>query len=91
LLRAIGQTYYKGADIGECLSTAYRIKERDFESWYAEWLITAQRVHRYVENSLAAGHKISACEAYLRASNYYRAAEFLLLDPQDSRIQITWK
>jgi pimeloyl-ACP methyl ester carboxylesterase len=90
LLRAVSQTYYKGADIGECLSTACRIKEGDFESWYAEWLNTAQRVHRYAENSLAAGHKISAREAYLRASNYYRAAEFLLLDPQDSRIQITW-
>ncbi len=34
LLRAIGETYYKGADIGEYLSTAYRIKEGDFESWY---------------------------------------------------------
>ena len=70
LLRAIGQTYYKGADIGECLSTAYRIKEGDFENWYKEWLNTAQRVHKYADNRLAAGHKISACEAYLRASNY---------------------
>lgn len=32
LLRAIEETYYKGADIGECLSTAYRIREGDFES-----------------------------------------------------------
>lgn len=39
LLRTIGSAYYEGADIGECLSTAYRIKEGDFESWYAEWLI----------------------------------------------------
>jgi hypothetical protein len=46
LLRAIGETYYKGADIGECLSTAYRIKEGDFESWYTEWLKTATRVHK---------------------------------------------
>jgi hypothetical protein len=30
LLRAISETYYKGADIGECLSTAYHIKEGDF-------------------------------------------------------------
>ena len=41
LLRAMSGTYYKGADIGECLSTAYRIKEGDFESWYQEWLKTA--------------------------------------------------
>ena len=90
LLRAIGETYYKGADIGECLSTAYRIKEGDFESWYKEWLNTAQRVHKYAENSLAAGHKVSAREAYIRASNYYRVAEFLLMDPEDPRIQTTW-
>jgi hypothetical protein len=34
LLRAVIETYYKGSDIGECLSTAYRIKEGDFESWH---------------------------------------------------------
>lgn len=90
LLRAIGETYYKGADISECLSTAYRIKDGDFESWYKEWLNTAQRVHKYADNSLAAGHKISACEAYLRASNYYRVAESLLMEPADPRIQLTW-
>jgi alpha-beta hydrolase superfamily lysophospholipase len=91
LLRAISETYYKGADIGECLSTAYRIKEGDFESWYQEWLKTAKRVHKYADESLAAGHEISAREAYLRASNYYRVAEFLLLDPEDPRIKTTWE
>ena len=90
LLRTIGATYYKVADIGECLSTAYRIKEGDFESWYTEWLKTAKRVHKYADDCLAANHKVSACEAYLRASNYYRAAEFLLISPEDPRIQTTW-
>ncbi len=90
LLRVIGETYYKGADIGECISTAYRIKEGDFESWYKEWLATAQRVHSYADDSLARGHKVSAREAYLRASNYYRVAEFLLMNPEDRRIQTTW-
>ena len=90
LLRTIAETYYKGADIGECLSTAYRIKEGDFESWYTEWFETAKRVHGNADESLALGHKISAREAYLRASNYYRVAEFLLIDPEDSRIQTTW-
>ena len=90
LLRTIGATYYKGADIGECLSTAYRIKEGDFESWYTEWSKTAKRVHKYADDCLAANHKVSAREAYLRASNYYRAAEFLLISPEDPRIQTTW-
>ena len=78
LLRAISETYNKGADIGECVSTAYRIKEGDFESWYIEWLKTAKRVHKYADECLASGHDISAREAYLRASNYYRVAEIAL-------------
>ena len=90
LLRAIGEAYYKGADIGECLSTAYRIKEGDFESWHAEWLKTAKRIHGYAIESLAKGHTVSARDAYIRASNYYRVAEFLLVDPHDPRIQTTW-
>lgn len=91
LLRAIGHTYYGGADIGECLSTAYRIKEGNFESWYTEWLNTAQRVHRYAEESMLSGHKISAKDGFLRASNYYRVAEFLLVEPEDTRILDTWQ
>ena len=67
LLRAISETYYKGADIGECISTSYRIKEGDFESWCKEWLDTAQRVHKYADDCLVQGHKVSAREAYLRA------------------------
>jgi Alpha/beta hydrolase family len=87
LLRTMSATYYKGADIGECLSTAYRIKEGDFERWYIEWLKTAKRVHKYADDCLAADHKVSAREACLK---YYRAAEFLLISPEDPRIQTTW-
>ncbi|MGN6630616.1 MAG: hypothetical protein ACTHKP_00030 [Nitrososphaeraceae archaeon] len=32
LLRTISESYSKGVDIGECRSTAHRIKEGDFES-----------------------------------------------------------
>ena len=89
LLRTLGSAYYKGADIGECLSTAYRVKEGDFESWHSEWLKTAERVHKYGKESLSKGHLTSAREAFLRASNYYRSSEFMLIDPTDSRILTT--
>jgi hypothetical protein len=91
LLRAISETYYKGADIGECLSTAYRIEEGDLASWHQEWLKTAKRVNKYADESFAAGHTISARDAYLRACNYYRVSEFLLVDPTDQRVQTTWE
>ena len=60
LLRIIGQTYYRGADIGECLSTANRIRKGDIESWYNEWLKTANRVYGYAEDCISKGHKASA-------------------------------
>ncbi|KOP68387.1 alpha/beta hydrolase [Bacillus sp. FJAT-18019] len=78
-------------DGGECLSTAYRIEEGNFESWYEEWLKTAIRVHREAEESSKQGNKTSAREFYLRASNYYRTAEFFLHgNPEDKRILETW-
>lgn len=93
LLRIIGQTYYRGADIGECLSTAYQIKEGDIESWYNEWLKTANRVYGYAEDCISKGHKVSARDAYLRATNYYQngAAFYLDTNPSDSRITSTWE
>lgn len=89
LLRAIGETYFRGADIGECLSTAYRIEEGNFESWHKEWLKTAKRIHGYAKECITKNHEISARDAFLRASNYYRVSAFLLVDPSDSRIQNT--
>jgi len=92
LLRTIGSSYYGGADIGECLSTAYRIKEGDFESWYSEWFKTAERVRKLVDDSLSSEHSVSARQAYLRASSYYRTAEFFLHEnPSDPRIIETWQ
>ncbi len=75
-LRLLGSAASGDAEPGEVLSTANRIAEGDFESWTAEWLKTAQRVHEIAERSRERGHRVSAREAYFRASNYYRAAEF---------------
>ncbi|MED4602662.1 alpha/beta fold hydrolase [Paenibacillus validus] len=91
LLRTLSYAPYGGADIGECLSTAYRIKEGDFESWYTEWYRTAERIHALAVDSLERGKRVSARECYLRAHNYYRTAEFFLHgNPKDPRILETW-
>ncbi|WP_239551428.1 hypothetical protein [Paenibacillus elgii] len=79
LLRTLSYAPYGGADIGECLVTGYRIEESNFESWYAEWYKTAERIHAQAADSLARGKRISARESFLRASNYYRTAEFFLM------------
>ncbi|WP_145027011.1 S9 family peptidase [Paenibacillus sp. Y412MC10] len=91
LLRTMSYAPYGGADIGECLATAYRIEEGNLESWYAEWHRTASRMHGLADESLGRGNRISAREFYMRASNYYRTAEFFLHgSPADPRILDTW-
>ena len=80
-------TYYGGADLGECLTTTRQIQEGDAEGWYREWTATADRVFDLAEKSAAAGHRVSAREAYLRACNYYRASyPFLFGTPVDPRL-----
>ncbi|MFJ3231526.1 alpha/beta fold hydrolase [Streptomyces sp. NPDC086787] len=77
-LRSMSHIAYGGADFGEVVSTAERITEGDYDSWYTEWVATADRVAAEAEKALAAGHKVSARDGFLRASNYYRSAEFFL-------------
>lgn len=75
-LRAAGFANYGGADLGEILVTARAIPEGDEVAWHREWKATAQRVEALGRASLDDGHPVSAREALLRASNYYRTAEF---------------
>ncbi|TME13630.1 MAG: alpha/beta fold hydrolase, partial [Chloroflexi bacterium] len=81
-LRTAGFAAYGGADLGEVLTTARHIGEGDEASWHQAWKTTAQRVAEVGEQALASGHRVSAREALLRASNYYRTAgDFLLEKP----------
>ena len=86
-IRAMGYAVYNGADIGECISTATRIRDGDMEGWYREWNLTADRVAAIGQRCQESGRDVSAREAWLRASNYYRAAEFFVvaLNPDDPR------
>jgi esterase/lipase len=74
LLFYLSSVYVGMADIGEILETTTRIDAQDTMSWFNEWMKTAERVRGMAGESLAAGHPISAGEAYLRAANYVRAA-----------------
>lgn len=87
LLRTLSYTYEQGADLADCYSTARRIVEGDKESWYTQWTATADRIAAAADASLAAGHRVSAREGYLRASNYYRSSFiFMFAVPVDPRM-----
>lgn len=76
-----------GADFGECLVTIKKIADGNVDKWYQEWIATASRVENIGDESLKNGHRTSAHEAYLRASNYYHTAYFPLFGyPVDNRL-----
>ena len=86
-VRNLGFMYYGGSDLGEMMATAGQIKEGDFESWFSEWDKRARRLLSRADAGLGAGHLESARECYLRASTYFRTAEFYLHgNPGDPRI-----
>jgi pimeloyl-ACP methyl ester carboxylesterase len=85
-LRALDAILSGGADIGECFVTARRIDEGDHDGWYREWSATADRVYADAEASLAAGHRVSAQDGFLRAATYHRTSGvFFYRPPIDPR------
>lgn len=92
LIRTVSRANCKAADLGECLVTARAIKEGNFESWYTHWCTRAQATEYIASQCEQKGHRQSAYEAFLRASNYYDAAQlFLTCNIQDPRIVKTWQ
>jgi pimeloyl-ACP methyl ester carboxylesterase len=89
-LRAAGFANYGGADLGDILATARAIPDGDEEAWHREWKATGERVEQVGRASLANGHKVSAREALLRASNYYRVAEFFRRSDPVNDPEVLW-
>ncbi len=87
LLFYLGEAWTGMTDINECLETASRVDRDDPESWAREWRKTAARLHREADRLLAAGHRESAGEYYLRAASYYRAAMHRHMHPGSPEVK----
>lgn len=91
LLR-LGATFEQAADIGECFAVAANITDGDFASWCDAWVEMGDRLKAIGNASDAAGSRISAREAYLRASSYYASATWLSLGTDSpDRLVTTWE
>jgi len=81
-IRVMAKSVEHGADIGESLATAYRIKQKEgdqqalLQAWYEEWRKLGERIEKIGDECLEKGHHVSARDAYFRASEYYRSADF---------------
>jgi dienelactone hydrolase len=86
-LRVISAADYGGSQFGEVLATSARIKAGDTENWREAWNATADAVATEAEAQRSRGHRVSARDGFLRASNYYRSSEFFLhANPRDPRM-----
>jgi alpha-beta hydrolase superfamily lysophospholipase len=86
-LRVFAVDEYGGGQFGEVLAIASRITAGDYDSWFTAWNAAADTVTKEADDRLGRGHRVSARDGYLRASNYYRSSEFFLHgNPRDPRI-----
>jgi len=93
---ALSKTRRSAADF-EPLAAAFRIKQKEggmqalLRAWYEEWRTLGERIERIGDACLARGHKVSARDAFFRASEYFRSADFYLHDnPENPAILELW-
>src|SRR6201992_1061522 len=82
----------EAADLGEVFTTAARVIEGDYDSWFTQWSATAEVAQSLAEDALRGGHVVTARKAFLRASEYWRQSFFFLRhDLDDERLQRAWR
>jgi hypothetical protein len=84
-MRILGIAGTGGCEINECFLTLEKIREHDEQSWIREWIALAEKTERLADESMEAGQRVTARQAYLRACAYLQVAMFSL-SPKDSRL-----
>ncbi len=84
--RALGETQEGGGAVSECFLAASRMVPGDKESWHREWLRVADHSRASGDEAEASGHLMSARARWLRATDYYRSAEFWLAADDPRRL-----
>ncbi|MGW4483506.1 alpha/beta hydrolase family protein [Amycolatopsis sp. NPDC004368] len=89
--RTLNAAVVHAADLGEAFATARALKPTG-GGWYDAWSATADRARVAADSALAAGDRVSARHAFLRASEYFRQAYFFLRsDVDDPRLQAAYR
>ncbi|CZR58352.1 related to alpha/beta hydrolase [Phialocephala subalpina] len=89
ITRILGTAPFGGCEIGEFLDAVGEIKRDNPESWHRAWYKQGEKAEKIARDALAAGHSPIARNAFLRASNYFRASQYMFFDrpsAKDSRV-----
>ncbi|KAF2268642.1 alpha/beta-hydrolase [Lojkania enalia] len=82
LTRILGTAPCGGCEVAEFLEAVGEIKSGDLASWHKSFQKLAEKAERLGESAAAAGNRTVARDAFLRASNYYRASGYMMFDRQ---------
>ncbi|WMS41406.1 alpha/beta hydrolase [Acuticoccus sp. MNP-M23] len=82
--RGLGETQEGGGAVSEHFLAASRMIPGDKESWHREYMTVAENNFARATEAESAGHIQTAINAYRRAADLYRQAEFHL-EPDDPR------
>jgi alpha-beta hydrolase superfamily lysophospholipase len=85
-LRVLNDIAAVGGDANEAMQAASGVKAGDAQGWFNAWKAAGDRVSAMAASTT---DSISKGNAYLRAHNYYRSAEFFLA-PDDPQRKAVW-
>ncbi|RGE19296.1 S9 family peptidase [Leucobacter sp. wl10] len=96
---AVGRTAAGAGSPGEILAATEGVRRKDHEGWFEAWSGLGDRTAAVAAEAAGKGHRVSAAEAYLRASAYYSVAVNALsalddtdrLQPMFARQQRAWE
>ncbi|WP_445491896.1 alpha/beta hydrolase family protein [Rhodopseudomonas sp. RCAM05734] len=77
-MQILGAAQDGGSTISECFRAASSINPGDDESWYREWKKLADTSKERGDTAFHSGHTETALSNWLRAMNYFRAAQTFL-------------
>ncbi|QKX63141.1 uncharacterized protein TRUGW13939_10310 [Talaromyces rugulosus] len=77
-LRLLSFTPHDGGEVAEFFAALGKIRENDSESWYNAWTEAGAKAEALAAEAELAGNRDAARKAFFRASNYQRAAQFML-------------
>jgi dipeptidyl aminopeptidase/acylaminoacyl peptidase len=67
-----------GADTNELFRAVRKVRAGNDEDWYAAFTALGEQIKGIADEANAAGHDVTAGQAYLRAFTYFRSAERVL-------------
>jgi dienelactone hydrolase len=87
-LRSLGAAQKEAGTISECFLAASRIDPTDLETWHREWKKLGEVNEQRARDAEEVRHPHTAHANWMRAANYYRAAEFYLDGKDPRRMQL---